>query len=400
MKILLKKVLFIGILFLVGCNNSNKIEENNLDYSSKINHLKPSPIGKEIIEAEVGFVSPTFKANGKLNVEYELAIVSNFKRNLVLNSIAIINTDSLRSIINSFNTNYLKDNFVNLGNRNLGESLIIEPGQKGVIRLNISFDPSKSIPSQVFHTLKLGITSNDSLVEVPFDVALFDIKGTTSIELGLPFNKGKWFYMAENHKDSRIITHGTPTYPQRFAIDWAYINDDGFFVNGNIDKNESYPTYGQEILAVANGIVIDIKNEIPDNIPGQLDVRITRETIAGNYIVLDIGNNIYAVYAHLIPNSFKVKVGEKVNKGQVVGLLGNSGNSDGPHLHFHLETKSQQVLGGEGIPYHFEKFNQLATYSLEDIDTLFDRESLDLTNSKSDTRLNELPTGNGVIEFK
>lgn len=129
-------------------------------------------------------------------------------------------------------------------------------------------------------------------------------------------------------------------------------------------------------------------------------MRITRETIAGNYIVLDIGNNIYAVYAHLIPNSFKVKVGEKVNKGQVVGLLGNSGNSDGPHLHFHLETKSQQVLGGEGIPYHFEKFNQLATYSLEDIDTLFDRESLDLTNSKSDTRLNELPTGNGVIEFK
>jgi murein DD-endopeptidase MepM/ murein hydrolase activator NlpD len=80
-------------------------------------------------------------------------------------------------------------------------------------------------------------------------------------------------------------------------------------------------------------------------------VRITRETVAGNYIVIDIGNDVYAVYGHLIPMSLKVKVGDKVKKGQVIGLIGNSGNSDCPHLHFHLESKSNAFFGGEGIPY-------------------------------------------------
>jgi murein DD-endopeptidase MepM/ murein hydrolase activator NlpD len=66
----------------------------------------------------------------------------------------------------------------------------------------------------------------------------------------------------------------------------------------------------------------------------------------------------YAFYAHIIPGTITVKVGDQVKKGQVLGRLGNSGNSDAPHLHFHLGD-ANAPLGSEGIPWVFERFERL-----------------------------------------
>jgi murein DD-endopeptidase MepM/ murein hydrolase activator NlpD len=110
-------------------------------------------------------------------------------------------------------------------------------------------------------------------------------------------------------------------------------------------------------------------------------VRITRTTIGGNYITIDIGNNLYAFYEHLIPNSTKVQIGDKVKKGQIIGLLGNSGNSDGPHFHFYLEFKSNMSFGGEGISYHISKFIQLKKYTEQEVNNLFFGNSIAFTIS-------------------
>ena len=77
--------------------------------------------------------------------------------------------------------------------------------------------------------------------------------------------------------------------------------------------------------------------------------------MAGNYVLLDIGGGHFASYAHFQPNSLKVKVGDKVKLGQVLGLVGNSGNSDLPHLHFHI-TNAASPLAAEGVPYVFKSF--------------------------------------------
>jgi murein DD-endopeptidase MepM/ murein hydrolase activator NlpD len=70
---------------------------------------------------------------------------------------------------------------------------------------------------------------------------------------------------------------------------------------------------------------------------------------------LDLGDGVYAFYAHLQPGSIKVKVGDKVRRGQVLGLVGNSGNSTEPHLHFHL-SDANSPLGCEGLPYSLTAF--------------------------------------------
>jgi hypothetical protein len=85
---------------------------------------------------------------------------------------------------------------------------------------------------------------------------------------------------------------------------------------------------------------------------------ITLDNVVGNYLILDLGHERFALYAHLQPGSVRVKLGDSVKAEQVLARLGNSGNSDAPHLHFQL-TDANSPLGAEGFPYEIEGFTQL-----------------------------------------
>jgi murein DD-endopeptidase MepM/ murein hydrolase activator NlpD len=129
--------------------------------------------------------------------------------------------------------------------------------------------------------------------------------------------------------------------------------------------NKMFYGYGAEVLAVGAGKIVFVKDGIPENVPQasaeiKPAVPLTCETNAGNWIAIDLGNNRYAFYAHLQPNSIRVKVGDKVRKGQVIALLGNSGNAVGPHLHFHIANEYRirggDLAGNEGLPFVFDSF--------------------------------------------
>lgn len=79
------------------------------------------------------------------------------------------------------------------------------------------------------------------------------------------------------------------------------------------------------------------------------------QTAGGNYVVVKIDGGHFAFYAHMQPGTPRVKVGDKVRTGQVLGLLGNTGNSDGPHLHFHI-MDGPSPLQSNGLPFTFTQF--------------------------------------------
>jgi len=85
-------------------------------------------------------------------------------------------------------------------------------------------------------------------------------------------------------------------------------------------------------------------------------VPITLITVGGNHVALDIGGGKYALYAHVQPGSLRVKVGDHVKRGQVLALLGNSGNSTEPHVHFQI-ADGPTFLSSEGLPYAMESFD-------------------------------------------
>jgi murein DD-endopeptidase MepM/ murein hydrolase activator NlpD len=195
-----------------------------------------------------------------------------------------------------------------------------------------------------------------------------------------------------------IPLEGRTRIPQRFAIDWLKLGEDGKPFKGEAGKNENWYGYGAELLAVADGTVVGVKDGIPENVPlaPTRVVPITLETVGGNYVILDLGNGRFAFYAHLQPQSVRVKVGDKVRKGQVLGLLGNSGNSDAPHLHFHLGD-ANSPLGTEGLPCVFEAYELLGQTTVDELIGKGWKPQAPTTPSK---RQQESPLEDQVIRFR
>ena len=134
-------------------------------------------------------------------------------------------------------------------------------------------------------------------------------------------------------------------------------------------RNADWYSYGDSVLAVADARVAAIVDGIPDNTPGEgsraVEMRVA--TVLGNYVLLDLGPNAgghrYALYGHLQPGSLRVHPGDAVRQGQVLGAIGNSGNSDGPHLHFHVTEAGDSAaapLRGEGVPFVLDAFTVVA----------------------------------------
>jgi murein DD-endopeptidase MepM/ murein hydrolase activator NlpD len=157
------------------------------------------------------------------------------------------------------------------------------------------------------------------------------------------------------------VLYGIPYFSQRYAIDWIQTDQNSKTLHGNPLDLHSYLCYGQPVYAVADAVVTWTKDGLPDGRPevgkrpADPRVPITLETIAGNHVILDLGDGIYAGYAHLQPGSLRVKVGDHIKAGDVLGLVGDSGNSTEPHLHFQLMTENNS-LAAQGIPYILQQF--------------------------------------------
>jgi murein DD-endopeptidase MepM/ murein hydrolase activator NlpD len=184
---------------------------------------------------------------------------------------------------------------------------------------------------------------------------------------------------------------------ERYAIDFVQLNDKDMLNSGPIDQLTSFGFFGDEIYSVADGTVVKIADGLPEQVPGKLPEGATIQMAAGNHVVVDIGERRFAFYAHLQPGSLKVKIGDKVTTGQVLGLLGNSGNTDGPHLHFHV-MDSPSPLVSNGPPFVFTSFTgQGIVKDKEPLATggpvVVDEKALDGAHK------NQLPLNDQVVSF-
>jgi len=152
---------------------------------------------------------------------------------------------------------------------------------------------------------------------------------------------------------------------QRFAIDvvalkqGSTLQEQGITVfeaityEGDPKQNDSYYIYGRDVIAPANGRIVDTLDGIPDAIPSETHYDYKHP--AGNYVVIDHGNNEFSMLAHLKNGSVIFSKGDLVVAGDVIGSVGNTGNSTEPHLHYHLQNTSQW-RNGEGLPAQFQNY--------------------------------------------
>lgn len=242
----------------------------------------------------------------------------------------------------------------------------IEPNGSRVLFIELTFDSLAQAPKVFLHNLSLEGAKNPTDTKpssLNYTILPYNVAAAKPLTIGPPL-AGKGWIAANGccapgfpHRSSFVPVNGMLINAQRFAIDWMRMNDGGYMVVGDPSRNENWANYGADIIAVADGTVIETLDEFDDNKPGALPdpKTITVKNIGGNYIVLDLGNGLYGFYAHLKRGSLKVRVGDKVRKGDKLALLGNTGNSSAPHLHFHI-MDGPSVLGSNGVPYVIESF--------------------------------------------
>ena len=150
---------------------------------------------------------------------------------------------------------------------------------------------------------------------------------------------------------------------ETFAIDWNRVKNDKIYdVDGK--TVEQHYAFEQDVLAVADGTMVSIHDGIPDETPFLLMLPKAKEDYGGNHVIIEIAPNVFALYEHLHPGSLTVKVGDAVKAGAALGKIGNTGPSEGPHLHFGLSDKPD-IFSGRSLPFVFDRFTSVGAIDLD-----------------------------------
>jgi murein DD-endopeptidase MepM/ murein hydrolase activator NlpD len=206
----------------------------------------------------------------------------------------------------------------------------------GKIAITVTIDSSGKVSGLLLKPVKTPSLGPDPRAEYK-----------TKAILRLPFN-GEWFIFWGG--DTREQNYHVDYPSQRHAYD-IVIRRGGATHKGTGSSNDNYYAFGQPVLAPAEATVVRAVDGIADNKPGVMNT----VRIFGNHVVLDLGNNEYAVICHFKNGSLRVKPGDHVQVGQVIGLCGNTGNSSEPHIHFHLQD-GKTPGNAIGLPAPFTNY--------------------------------------------
>ncbi len=145
--------------------------------------------------------------------------------------------------------------------------------------------------------------------------------------------------------NNHLNPDGSGPKNQRFAYDFISVH-----VKNKGKNLEDYESFGTEVICPGNGIISQVLDGSIDVLIGEADENV----VPGNMVIIGHKNGEWSVLSHFKNNSIRVRVGDKVKQGDVVGLCGNTGNTSEPHVHYHLQD-NPLLLRATGLPIQFAK---------------------------------------------
>jgi hypothetical protein len=184
--------------------------------------------------------------------------------------------------------------------------------------------------------------------------------------LAAPLREGNWaaIYSPVWQRGHRRVcfTFDDKDYlPGRFAIDFVRLDSVGRYASGNEDSVANWYGYGNAVYAVADGAVVAMRTDFAESPTLSGHPAYAAADATGNFVAVDIGHGQVVFYEHLKPGSIPVSRGQRVRKGQVLGAIGFTGQSTGPHLHLHV-ANAPLPLRAEGLPFVFLDFQLVGRY--------------------------------------
>ncbi len=151
-------------------------------------------------------------------------------------------------------------------------------------------------------------------------------------DLRLPFD-GDGFVLQAG--DTPNVNHHASVPAQMYGVDFVKVGGTSGreLTRGKPTQLEDFFSWGETVLAPAAGVVVTVVDGLPDNPLGSKDP----QRPAGNHIVIQTKQDRFVFLGHLQNGTVSVKPGDRVQRAQSLGKCGNSGNSDFPHIHLHVQ---------------------------------------------------------------
>jgi hypothetical protein len=299
---------------------------------------------------------PFMGSDGRVHLVYELGMTNFSSGDIAVEKVEVLGDGA---ILQTLDTAAVAGRLQPAGVREPSGTLA--RSTRALLFLDVSLAAGAKAPTELSHRVTMRASAAP-----PGQQEFNENGGTTSVEkqavaVVSPPLRGDHYISADSccdatrHTRAALPVNGRVWVAQRYAVDWEQTDASGRIYAGPREKLESYAIFGKPVLAVANAVVVSVIDGLPEQTPGKYPTNIPLDQADGNSVILDLGEHQYALYAHMQPGSIKVRSGEKVHPGQVIGLVGDTGNSIVPHLHFQV-TAGPSSLSANGLPYEISEF--------------------------------------------
>ncbi len=237
---------------------------------------------------------------------------------------------------------------------------------QALLFLDVTLPAGSAMPKEISHRVTARFAAAPpGHQEITAAGGLTAVSARETVVIGPPL-RGEGYVSADSccgssrHRRAAMAVNGNIWITQRFAVDWEEVDASGRIYAGPKEKLESYAIFGKPAIAVGDAVVDSVIEGAKEEVPGQYPTNIELDQADGNCVILDLGadgagKHSYALYAHLQPGSIRVHAGDKVKRGETLGLVGNTGNSVAPHLHFQV-MDGPSAMASNGLPYEIDEF--------------------------------------------
>jgi hypothetical protein len=320
-------------------------------------------------------IVPVQGSDNRWHVMYELQLTNTLAGPADLLGVTVVDADRGRPLLRLNADQLIAGEYLHTLTRTTAETTRFEGNQARILILNLSFRSRRSVPERI--TQRFDVEGSEPFNEPPTDIEGETPASPTPINfryaggqvrtsrhsvpvLTPPLRGREWLSSnappgPTSHVNAIVGLDGKPQAAERWAADWIRIDPSGRVYTGDRTNPENWFGYNVPIHAAADGVVTATHDGMPNQVPGTPAMGLTFAQLPGNYVAERIRGGFTAVYAHLVPGSVAVKVGQRLRTGQRVGRLGNTGGSLAPHLHFHIVNGSD-VAASDGFPFVFNSF--------------------------------------------
>jgi len=281
----------------------------------------------------------------------------------------------------------------------------VPAGNSGVMFFDVTYTDPASIPRLLSHAITVTIPAGGGpsvlgLTDpIPVGCRALAILHPPLVGHGWIAGNGCCTFI-NSHRGAILPVNGVLQAPEQFAVDFLQLGPNGACCNGPSEALRSWWGYDTPILAAASGVVVEVVDGMPDQQPVGTITNVTAATAGGNSVIEDIGSGRFVAYGHLKRGTVPagVRKGTRLRTGDLIGRLGNSGNSDAPHLHFQV-MDGPSFLDATGLPFVFDTQLLEGRASESAVADLAGGARVPIDRTGAGLQRELLPEGNGVFGY-